>query len=109
MTRLHCAILDDYFNLSLSSADWSKVTDRIDSRVFNQPFAGSEAAAGALKDFEIFCAMRERTPCPRAPFAALPKLKLLITSGRRNAAIDLAAAEKHNVVLCGPQSARYPP
>ena len=108
MTRLHCAILDDYFNLSLSSADWSKVTDRIDITVFNQPFAGSEAAAGALKDFEIICAMRERTPFPRALFAALPKLKLLITSGMRNAAIDMEAAKNHNVVLCGTQFARDP-
>src|SRR5207302_7823050 len=108
MTRLHCAILDDYFNLSLSSADWSKVTDRIDITVFNQPFAGSEAAAGALKDFEIICAMRERTPFPRALFAALPKLKLMITAGMRNAAIDMEAAKDHNVVLCGTQFGRDP-
>src|SRR5437763_6986048 len=108
MTRLHCAILDDYFNLSLSSADWSKVTDRIDLTVFNQPFAGSEAAASALKDFEIICAMRERTPFPRTLFAALPKLRLLITSGMRNAAIDIEAAKDHGVVLCGTQWGRDP-
>src|SRR5438445_8796562 len=108
MTRLRCAILDDYFHLSLSIADWSKVTDRIDVTVFNQPFAGSEAAAGALKDFEIICAMRERTPFPRALFAALPKLKLLITSGMRNAALDLEAAKDHQVVLCGTQWGRDP-
>src|SRR5881227_3344938 len=108
MTRLRCAILDDYFNLSLSSADWSKVTDRIDVTVFNQPFAGSEAAASALKDFEIICAMRERTPFPRALFAALPKLKLLITSGMRNAAIDMEAAKDHKVTLCGTQWGRDP-
>src|SRR5205814_7690745 len=101
-------ILDDYFNLSLSSADWSKVTDRIDITVFNHPFASQEAAASALKDFEIICAMRERTPFPRGLFAALPKLKLLITSGMRNAAIDMEAAKEHNVVLCGTQFARDP-
>ncbi len=56
--------------------------------MFNQPFASTEAAATALKDFEIILAMRERTPFPAALFAALPKLKLLITSGMRNAAID---------------------
>src|SRR5438445_4822867 len=108
MTRLRCAILDDYFNLSLSSADWSKVTDRIDVTVFNQPFAGSDAAAGALKDFEVICAMRERTPFPRALFAALPKLKLLITSGMRNAAIDMEAAKDRGIVLCGTQWGRDP-
>src|SRR4030088_1531518 len=108
MTRLSCAILDDYMNLALRVADWSKVSDRIDLTVFNQPFASTEAAAGALKDFEIICAMRERTPFPRALFAALPKLKLLITSGMRNAAIDLEAAKDHQVVLCGAQWARDP-
>ena len=108
MTRLRCAILDDYFKLSLATADWSKVKDRIDITVFEQPFANTEAAASALKDFEIICAMRERTAFPRALFAALPKLKLLITSGMRNAAIDMEAAKDHNVVLCGTQFGRDP-
>jgi D-3-phosphoglycerate dehydrogenase len=108
MTRLRCAILDDYMNLSLGMADWSKVSDRVDVRVFNEPFASSEAAAAALKDFEIICAMRERTPFPRAMFAALPKLKLLITSGLRNAAIDMEAAKDHQVVLCGTHWGRDP-
>jgi D-3-phosphoglycerate dehydrogenase len=108
MTRLRCAILDDYLNLTLDMADWSKVRDRIDITVFNEPFASTEAAASALKDFEIICAMRERTPFPRALFTALPKLKLLITSGMRNAAIDMEAAKEHQVVLCGTQWARDP-
>ena len=56
-----------------------------------------------MEDFEIICAMRERTPFPRAMFAALPKLKLLLTSGMRNAAIDMEAAKEHKVVLCGTQ------
>ena len=108
MTRLRCAILDDYYNLALTIADWSKITDRVDITVFNQPFASQEAAATALKDFEIICAMRERTAFPRGLFAALPKLKLLITSGMRNLAIDMEAAKDHKVVLCGTQWARDP-
>jgi D-3-phosphoglycerate dehydrogenase len=108
MTRLRCAILDDYLNLSQTVADWSKISDRVDVTVFNQPFASQEAAASALKDFEIICAMRERTPFPRALFAALPKLKLLITSGMRNAALDMEAAKDHKVVLCGTQWGRDP-
>src|SRR3982074_391140 len=108
MTRLRCAILDDYLNLALRVANWSKVSDRVDVTFFNEPFASTEAAASALKDFEIICAMRERTPFPRALFAALPKLKLLITSGMRNAAIDLEAAKDHQVVLCGTQWGRDP-
>jgi D-3-phosphoglycerate dehydrogenase len=108
MTRLRCAILDDYLNLAMEVADWSKISDRVDVTVFNQPFASAQAAASALKDFEIICAMRERTPFPRTLFAALPKLKLLITSGMRNAAIDTDAVKDHNVVLCGTQWARDP-
>jgi phosphoglycerate dehydrogenase-like enzyme len=108
MTRLRCAILDDYLNLTLDIANWSKIEDRVDITVFNQPFASPEAAASALKDFEIVCAMRERTAFPRTLFAALPKLKLLITSGMRNNAIDMEAAKDRRVVLCGTQWARDP-
>src|SRR3954465_14261900 len=108
MTRLRCAITDDYLNLSTRVADWSPLKDRVDITVFNEPFASPEAAAGALKEFEINCAMRERTPFPRALFKVLPKLKLLITSGMRNASIDMEAARHHNAVLCGTQWLRDP-
>lgn len=101
MTRLRCAILDDYQNVALKLADWSALGDRIDVTVFDKPFASGDEAAAALKDFEIVCAMRERTPFPRTLFDALPKLKLLITSGMRNAAIDLVAAKAHGVTVCG--------
>lgn len=101
MTRLRCAILDDYQNVALKLADWSTLGDRIDVTVFDKPFASADEAAAALKDFEIVCAMRERTPFPRTMFEALPKLKLLITSGMRNAAIDLAAAKEYGVTVCG--------
>jgi D-3-phosphoglycerate dehydrogenase len=108
MTRLRCAILDDYFDLALSVADWSQLGDRVDITVFNHPFASEQAAASALKDFEIICAMRERTAFPQSLFAALPKLKLLLTSGMRNAAIDLQAVKDRGVVLCGTQYGRDP-
>jgi D-3-phosphoglycerate dehydrogenase len=108
MTRLRCAILDDYMDLTLRMADWSKISDRIDVKAFTEPFASTEAAAAALADFEIVCAMRERTPFPRTLFASLPKLKLLITSGMRNAAFDLDAARERGVVVCGTQYGRDP-
>jgi D-3-phosphoglycerate dehydrogenase len=108
MTRLRCAIPDDYFDLALSVADWSKIRDRVDITVFKQPFATGTDAANALKDFEIICAMRERTAFPRLMIDALPKLKLLITSGMRNAAIDMEAAKERNIVYCGTQYTRDP-
>jgi D-3-phosphoglycerate dehydrogenase len=101
MTRLRCAILDDYQNVALQMADWSPLADRLETTVFDTPFASAEDAIAALQDFEIVCAMRERTPFPRAVFEALPKLKLLITSGMRNAAIDLEAAKARGVIVCG--------
>ncbi len=108
MTRLRCAILDDYLNLSLKLADWSRVEDRVDITVFREPFASPQAAASSLKDFGIICAMRERTPFPRAMFEQLPNLKLLITSGMRNNSIDMAAAKDKQVVVCGTHWPRDP-
>ena len=108
MTRLRCAIPDDYFKISMNFADWSKITDRVELTVFEQPFRSQEEAAAALKDFDIILAMRERTAFPRAIFDRLPNLKLMITAGMRNAAIDFEAAKDHNVVLCGTNFARDP-
>jgi phosphoglycerate dehydrogenase-like enzyme len=108
MTRLRCAILDDYFNVALNVADWAKIGDRVDVTVFNHHFPTEAAAASALKDFEIICAMRERTPFPKTLFAELPKLKLLLTSGMRNAAIDMEAAKERGVVVCGTQWSQDP-
>jgi phosphoglycerate dehydrogenase-like enzyme len=101
MTRLRCAILDDYQNVALQMADWSPLTDKVEVTVFNAPFADAAAAIAALQDFEIVCAMRERTPFPAAVLAALPKLKLLLTSGGRNASFDLEAAKARGIVVCG--------
>jgi phosphoglycerate dehydrogenase-like enzyme len=101
MTRLRCAILDDYQNVALELADWSQLGDRVEIVTFDKPFASTAETTAALKGFQIICAMRERTPFPRAVFDALPDLKLLITSGMRNAAIDLAAAKDRGVTVCG--------
>jgi len=108
MTRLRCAILDDYFNIALDVADWGRIADRVDVTVFNHHFPDEAAAASALKDFEIVCAMRERTPFPRTLLAELPKLKLLLTSGMRNAAIDMEAANARGIVICGTQWSQDP-
>jgi phosphoglycerate dehydrogenase-like enzyme len=96
-----CAILDDYQNVALRVADWSPVAKDLDIKVFNEPLGGQDKVVQALADFEIVCGMRERTPFPRAVISALPKLRLLITTGARNASFDLAAAKDHNVTVCG--------
>ena len=98
---LRCAILDDYQNVALALADWSKVAGDIDIKVFNAHLGSAENVVAALQGFAIVCAMRERTPFPRAVIEALPDLKLLITTGMRNAAIDLDAARANSVTVCG--------
>ena len=98
---LPCAILDDYQNVALALADWSKVNGDVEIKVFNEHLGSQHKVIAALKGFAVVCAMRERTAFPRAVIEALPDLKLLITTGMRNAAIDLEAAKANNVVVCG--------
>jgi phosphoglycerate dehydrogenase-like enzyme len=94
------AILDDYQNVALKMADWSKLQAGNRIQVFNKPFASVEAAAQALQGFEVVGIMRERTPFTRALFEKLPALKLLVTTGKRNASVDLAAAKDRGVMVC---------
>ena len=69
--------------------------------MFDRHLGALDAVADALAGFEIVCIMRERTPFPASLFERLPKLKLLVTTGRRNAAIDLEAAARGGVTVCG--------
>ncbi|RED59347.1 D-2-hydroxyacid dehydrogenase family protein [Cohnella lupini] len=98
---IKCAVLDDYQQVALSMADWSAVTDRVVVNVFHTHFDNEDLLAAAIEDCEIVVIMRERTPFRRTLFQRLPRLKLLITTGMRNASIDLPAATEHGVVVCG--------
>jgi phosphoglycerate dehydrogenase-like enzyme len=107
MTRegqMKLAILDDYQGVALSSADWSVLGDGVKITVFDRHLGPGDRVAAALADFEIVCAMRERTPFPRALIERLPKLRLLVTTGARNDAIDIEAAADHGVTVCGTRS-----
>lgn len=101
-----CAILDDYQNVALDLADWSRVKKDAEIKVFNEPLGGK--AIETLRDFSILCLMRERTLFDRKTIEALPNLKLLVTSGMRNAAIDLKAAAERNIPVCGTESLGTP-
>jgi phosphoglycerate dehydrogenase-like enzyme len=98
---VRCAILDDYQNVVLKSADWSKVQGDIEIKVFNEHLGAGPSVIAALKEFAIVVAMRERTAFPRTVIEALPNLKLLITTGMRNASIDTEAAKARGVTVCG--------
>jgi phosphoglycerate dehydrogenase-like enzyme len=94
------ALLDDYQNAALSLADWSGLQKANKIVAFNERLPDVDAAARALAEFEVIGIMRERTPFPRAMFEKLPKLRLLVTTGKRNASIDLEAAKAHGVAVC---------
>jgi D-3-phosphoglycerate dehydrogenase len=89
-------------------ADWSKVTGDLDIKVFSEAMSDPKEVARALQGFAIICAMRERTPFPRELIEALPDLRLLITTGMVNRAIDLDAAKARNVMVCGTPSSGNP-
>jgi phosphoglycerate dehydrogenase-like enzyme len=99
-----CAILDDYQNVALSVADWRRLASAVEVKAFNEHLPTHEARVEALRDFDIVVIMRERTPLDAALVRALPKLKLLVTTGPRNFAIDLAACEAQGITVCGTDS-----
>jgi len=100
---MRLSILDDYQGAALDMADWSPLQGRVEIVVERKPFADEDAAARALAASEIVAAMRERTPFPRSLVERLPNLKLLNTTGMRNASFDLAALRDRGVVVCGTQ------
>lgn len=90
----------------LSMADWNRLAGRVDVTVFREHLDGEDAVAAALADFDIVVIMRERTPFPASLIERLPKLRLLVTSGMRNASVDLAAAARAGVTVCGTGSSK---
>lgn len=103
------AILDDYQNAALGAANWSALGDGIAITTFNRHLGhDEEAIAAALAPFDIVVAMRERTRFSSGVIKRLPNLKLLVTTGMRNAAIDLDAARARGIVVSGTGMLPYP-
>jgi D-3-phosphoglycerate dehydrogenase len=98
---VRAAILDDYQNVALSFADWSRVAKDVEIKVFDKPFASQDEAIKALLGFAIIVGMRERTPFPRKVIEALPDLKLLVTTGARNNSFDVKACGERGITVCG--------
>jgi phosphoglycerate dehydrogenase-like enzyme len=99
--KLRCAILDDYQQVALQMADWTSISDQVELDIFHEHMDQEDELAQALGGYDMIIIMRERTPFRASLFARLPKLKLLITTGMRNASVDLQAAASHGVVVCG--------
>jgi phosphoglycerate dehydrogenase-like enzyme len=98
---MRVAILDDYQQVALASADWSAVRALADIDVFTQYIARTEALVRVLEPYDVIVAMRERTLFDASRLGQLPRLRLLVTTGMMNAAIDLEAAAAHGITVSG--------
>ena len=94
---MRVAVLDDYQGVALTCADWGD----LEVEVFSDHAAGDDEVVARLAPFEVVVAMRERTPFTRARLERLENLKLLVTTGMRNASIDLEAARDRGVIVSG--------
>ncbi len=101
-------ILDDYQNVALTYGDWGKLAGRATLKVLTRHIADPAELAAELADADIIVANRERTKITDALLATLPKLKLIVTSGMRNASIDVAAANARGIMVCGTSTLGYP-
>ena len=95
------AVLDDYQNAFKQIVNIEKYKDKFNFTVFNNPFVDEKEAIVELEDFEALLIMRERTQMTKLLIESLPKLKYIMTSGMRNKAIDLEAAKKKKIIVCG--------
>ena len=102
------AVLDDYQNVARDMADWGSLPPDVSVDFFQDHLSVEDDVAQRLEPCEIVVAMRERTPFRRTLFSRLPNLKLLVTTGMRNASIDMAAAADHGVTVCGTDGLPYP-
>ena len=99
------AILDDYQNVAISKGDWEGIAGG-EVQAFQDHLSDEDALAKRLQPFEVVVAMRERTPFPRSLVEQLPNLKLLVTTGARNASFDMAAIKERGITVCGTRGSR---
>jgi phosphoglycerate dehydrogenase-like enzyme len=102
-----CVVLDDYQGVALSMADWSTLDVAV--QTVREHITDEEALAELLGEAEIVVVMRERTPIRASLLSRLPALRLLVTTGMRNVALDVAAARERNITVCGTASRPEPP
>jgi len=106
---LRCIILDDYQNVALSLADWASLAPEVMTTALHQHYADQDALVAQIAEADILVVMRERTPLTAELIGRLPKLKLVVTSGMRNASIDLHACAERYIAVCGTASSSAAP
>jgi phosphoglycerate dehydrogenase-like enzyme len=106
--RWRIAVLDDYQDVALSMADWSRVEADASITVFNDHLSSPDEVVARLAPFDIVCLMRERTPLTRSIIDRLPQLRLITSTGRANASIDLVAAADRGIAVTHTRYASTP-
>jgi len=89
-------------------ADWARVSSEVEVEIFREKLSGHAELCRTLRDFHILCLMRERTPIREELISALPNLRLIMTTGSQNLSIDVAAANKRNITVCGTTALAHP-
>ncbi|HET8998173.1 MAG TPA: D-2-hydroxyacid dehydrogenase family protein [bacterium] len=102
------AILDDYQGVALSTADWASLGGDVRVHAFRDHLTDERALIDRLEPFDVIVAMRERTPFSKSLLDRLPRLRLLVTTGMRNASIDMGAATEQGLTVCGTEGLGYP-
>jgi phosphoglycerate dehydrogenase-like enzyme len=93
------AVLDDYQQVAFKFADWSAINAKAEVKVFTNHIVDEQAVIERLLPFNVVCVMRERTPLTKSIISQLPNLKLIVSTGMRNASIDIKAVEEFGITL----------
>ena len=104
LDTLRIAVCDDWEQCAADSADWSELQQLADVRFLTSSFGSPDEVVEALAGFDAICLMRERTPFPKDIISRLPRLKRLLFSGERNAAVDIAYAKSVGIDVTGTRS-----
>ena len=104
MKNIKVAVLDDYQNVAHYFANWEKLSENIDLKVFNKYIGDDTNLSKKLFNYDVLCLMRERTPLPGSLINKLSNLKLVITSGMWNASVDKETLKKKNIIYCGTET-----
>jgi phosphoglycerate dehydrogenase-like enzyme len=106
-TKHRCAVLDDYQKVALTMADWASLTGEVDITVFDRPLGSPDDIARALQGYSMVVLTRERTAFPRQVIEQLADLRLIVSTGARNPALDVAAARERGITVCNTPTAGF--
>ncbi|MBX8539650.1 D-2-hydroxyacid dehydrogenase family protein [Pseudomonas cichorii] len=107
MTKTSIAVIDDWQDIASDVVDWSVLAPIGEVSFLHEVPADTATMVQRLQGFEVICVMRERTLFDEALLSQLPRLKLLVTGGMRNAAIDIKAAKRLGIEVCGTESYKH--